>query len=114
MRFLIDEDVDRAVGDFLAAGHDVHHATDVFGVQTKDPNNVAWARPNGAVLVTGDNHLARSLRQKRTCACLHLHDLNTEELRRVTELMAVIEAEYSILEGRFWMQIGSELYTVGR
>lgn len=114
MRFLIDEDVDRAVADFLAADHGVHHATAVFGIQTKDPNNVAWAKANHAVLVTGDRQLANSLRLKRTCACLHLHDLVTEELRRVTELLAVIEAEYSILGERFWMRIGSELYTVGR
>lgn len=114
MRFLIDEDVDVRVGSFLADSHDVDHARDVFGVQTVDVTNVAWARSQGAILVTGDGALARKLRGSRQCACLHLNDLKTHELDRVRELQSVIEAEAGLQGERFWMQIGSDMYHVGR
>lgn len=114
MRFLIDEDVDVRVGSFFADSHEVDHARDVFGVQTVDVTNVAWARAQSAILVTGDGALARKLRGSRQCGCLHLRDLKTKELDRVRELQPVIEAE-AVLQGeRFWMQIGPDTYLVGR
>lgn len=114
MRFLIDEDVDVRVGSLLAGAHEVDHARDVFGVQTVDVTNVAWARSQGAVLVTGDGALSRKLKGSRKCACLQLRDLKTHELDRVRELLAVIEAEVAIQGERFWMQIGIDSYLVGR
>lgn len=114
MRFLIDEDVDVSVGNLLVGAHDVSYARDVFGVQTKDDENVAWARGQGATLVTGDRDLAKKLRGSRACGCLHLRDLKTKELDRTRELLAVIEAEVGIQQERFWMQIGVDTYLVGR
>lgn len=114
MRFLIDEDVDVRVGSLLAGTHDVDHARDVFGIQTVDVTNVAWARAQGAILVTGDGAVARKLRGSRQCGCLHLRDLKTHELDRVRELRPVIEAEAALQGERFWMQIGSDTYLVGR
>lgn len=114
MRFLIDEDVDVRVGSFLADSHEVDHARNVFGVQTVDVTNVAWARAQAAILVTGDGSLARKLRGSRQCACLHLRDLKTHELDRVRELQPVIEAEAALQGERLWMQIGPDVYLVGR
>lgn len=114
MHFLLDEDVDVRVGSFLADKHEISLARDVFGVQTQDPTNIAWARAKGAVLVTGDRVLATKLRGSRQCACLHLKDLTTHELDRVRELRQVIEAEAAIQGDRFWMQIGIDTYFVGR
>jgi predicted nuclease of predicted toxin-antitoxin system len=112
--FVIDEDVDQAVGAFLAGTHQVRYATDLFGVQTKDNVIRAWARANGAVIITADNALARSCRQRRRSPLLHLRDLGTEELVRVAELLRVIETEASLLGARFWMQIGTTQYLVAR
>lgn len=114
MIFLLDEDVDVAVGVYLSGTHDVRYARTLFGIQTKDDINVAYARAQTAVLVTGDKPLARTLRQSHKAACLHLFDLGTLELARVTELLPVIEAEHRLVGGRFWMQIGSTQYVVAR
>jgi predicted nuclease of predicted toxin-antitoxin system len=115
VRFLLDEDIDVAVGAFLSAGgHDVRYARQLFGPQTKDANNAAWARSQGAILVTGDIPLAKSLRQRHTSACLHLHDLGTHQLDRVRTLMPVIEAEASLTGPNFWMWIKRTHYLVER
>jgi predicted nuclease of predicted toxin-antitoxin system len=114
VRFLIDEDVDVRVGSLLADSHEVDHARDVFGVQTEDVTNVAWARAQSAILVTADGALAKKLRGSRQCGCLHLRDLRTHELDRVRELQAVVEAEAAVQGERFWMQIGIDTYLVGR
>lgn len=114
LAFLIDEDVDASVGRLLATKHQVDFAVDVFGPQTKDRNNVAWARAERRILVTADRALAVPLRGNRRCACLFLRDLGIEELSRVMELLQVIEQEAQLAGPRFWMQISSELYVVGR
>lgn len=111
----MDEDIDVAVGAYLAdGGHDVRYARRVFGPQTKDANNAAWARSQDAILVTGDVELARSLRQKHTAACLHLHDLGTHQLDRVRELLPVIESEATLMGPNFWMWIKRTHYQVER
>lgn len=115
MLFLLDEDIDVAVGAFLSAGgHEVRYARQLFGPQTKDANNSAYARSQGAILVTGDKALARSIRQKRTAGCLHLHDLGTEQLDRVRTVMLVIESEAAIAGPNFWMWVKKTSYTVQR
>ncbi|MGH2464325.1 MAG: DUF5615 family PIN-like protein [Candidatus Limnocylindrales bacterium] len=114
MRFLIDEDVNVAVGTLLAdGGHEVSYATDVFGMQTLDDVNVSWARGQQAILVTGDRTLATKLRGSRKCGCLHLNDLKTAELDRTRELLPVIESEVAIQRERFWMQVSTNMYHVG-
>lgn len=114
MRFLIDEDVDVRVGSLLADAHEVSYARDVFGIQSKDDANVAWARAQQAILVTGDIALGKRLRGSRACGCLLLRDLKTRELDRVRELLAVIEQEVTIQEERFWLQVGVDMFVVGR
>jgi predicted nuclease of predicted toxin-antitoxin system len=115
MDFLLDEDVDVRVGGLLADGsHEVFEAREIFGVQTKDDENVAWARSQKAILVTGDRRLATKLRGSRSCGCLFLRDLGSHEFDRVRELLAVIEMEVTIQQERFWMQISPEMYIVGR
>lgn len=114
MLVLIDEDVDVAVGAVLSEGHAVRYVTDVLGPGTPDVDVVAYARAERAVLVTGDRRLAVSLRQSKKAACLLLRDLGAQEVDRVTELLAVIEAEYAQLTDRFWMQITVEMYGVSR
>jgi predicted nuclease of predicted toxin-antitoxin system len=112
--FIIDEDVDQAVGAFLASTHQVRYAVDLFGTQTKDAVIRSWARANDAVIVTGDNELARSCRQRRRAALIHLKDLGTEELVRVASLLNVIEAEASIQGTGLWIQIGTTQFVVAR
>jgi predicted nuclease of predicted toxin-antitoxin system len=114
MLFLMDEDIDIAVAAFLERSHEVRHARSVFGPGSTDPDNVAYARAQGAVLLTGDRPLAARLVQTRACACLHLSDLGIEQLQRVTDLLGVVEAEYRLLGDRFWMQIRRDRYIVGR
>ncbi len=115
MLFLLDEDIDVAVGAYLSAGgHDVKYALQLFGPQTKDANNAAYARSQDAILVTGDKALARSIRQKHTAACLHLLDVGTEQLNRIATLLPIIESEAAIAGPNFWMLIKKTNYTVDR
>jgi predicted nuclease of predicted toxin-antitoxin system len=113
--FLLDEDIDVAVGAYLAAGgHEVRYARQLFGPQTKDTNNAAYARSQDAILVTGDKALASSIRQKHTAACLHLLDLGTQQLDRVGMLLPIVESEAAIAGPNFWMLIKKTNYTVER
>jgi hypothetical protein len=112
--FIMDEDVDQAVGAFLAGTHQVRYAVDIFGTQTQDKLIRHWATKNGAVIVTADNELARSCRQRRRAPLIHLKDLGTEELVRVAELLSVIEAEAAVQGSTLWLQIGSTQFVVGR
>jgi predicted nuclease of predicted toxin-antitoxin system len=114
VRVLIDEDIDVAVGRFLAIRHDVVLVTDVFPEETKDPTVVRYAEVDGRLLVTGDRPLANRLRQQRRIPLLFLHGLYDREVDRTEELMAVIEAEARLLPDRFWMEIGSDYYKVCR
>ncbi len=114
MRFLIDEDVDRAVGMLLASTHDVEYVQDVFPPATKDPAVVRYAQVTSRILVTGDKPEANRQRQARKVPCLFLHALYTLEMPRTSELLSVIEAEFSLLGDRFWMEVGTDFYKVTR
>ena len=114
MLFVIDEDVDQAVGAFLSSRHRVEFAINLFGPQTRDELIRTWARAKGAVIVSADNEMARKCRQKRRAAILHLKDLGTDELTRVAELPPVIEAEAAIQGARLWLQIGSTQFVSAR
>ena len=102
------------VGRFLAERHAVDYAVEVFGPQTKDAALVSWAREHDQILVTADRSLAGKLRQNRRCACLYLKDLYTDELVRVTELLPVIESEATLAGARFYMQVSTALFLIGR
>lgn len=114
MRFLIDEDVDVAVGMFLASTHDVEHVQDVFPPNTKDPVVVRYAQATRRILVTGDRPEANRQRQQHKVPCLFLHGLYTAEMTRTSELLPVIEAESALLGERFWMEIAPDYYKVTR
>jgi len=112
---LIDEDIDRSVGDLLAGTHDVRYVLDVFGEGTKDPVVEQYMRAEHRLLVTGDKAFAGRLRQRdRRLPCLWLHDLVTEERSRVALLLDVIEREAQLAGDRFWMEIRAGSYLVER
>jgi predicted nuclease of predicted toxin-antitoxin system len=114
MRFLIDEDVDVAVGALLAPAHDVEYVKDVFPPATKDPVVVRYAQVERRVLVTGDRPESNRQRQQHKVPCLFLHGLYTLEMARTSELLAVIESEFALLGDRFWMEIATDYYKVTR
>ena len=86
----------------------------VLGPGTPDSDVVAFARAEGAVLVTADKALAGRLRQRRRAPCLYLRDLRTREKERVAELLRTIEGEYDVLGQQFYMQISASIYLVSR
>ena len=102
------------VGRLLADVHQIIDVREVFGVQSRDADNVAYARSKNAILVTGDGALAKKLKGSRQCGCLHLRDLKTHERDRVLDLRDVIEHELTVQGELFWMQIGIDSYYVGR
>jgi hypothetical protein len=114
MHFLIDEDVDVAVGRLLASTHDVEYVQDIFPPATKDPVVVRYAEVTKRILVTGDRPEANRQRQTHKVPCLFLHNLYTLEMPRTSELLAVAEAEFALLGERFWMEIGPDYYKVTR
>jgi predicted nuclease of predicted toxin-antitoxin system len=120
MRFLVDEDVDIAVGGMLAnRGHDVRYVVQVFGAGAKDPTVRvylrAMLREGGTILITADNEFARRSGQKGSrLPCLWLRDLPAQEYDRAVELCDVIESEAEIMEDRFFMEVRGESYHVRR
>lgn len=119
MRFLIDEDVDIAVGGMLADRHEVRYVTQELGSGTKDPAVERYADTQRLVLVTGDRSMANRLHQDhlrdgRRVECLFLKALYDRESARVAALLDVIEAEHAILGPRFWMEIAESYYRVLR
>lgn len=115
MFFLIDEDVDHAVGDFLADRHEVRYVTEAVGEGAKDPVVEQYVRAHDAILITSDGPFAKRLRQRdRRLPCLWLRDLVTEERNRVALLSDVIEREAQLAGARFWMEIRTGSYHVER
>ena len=115
MLFLMDENVDHAVGVLLAATHDVRHTDQEVGPGQPDPVVERYARAEGCTVVTGDRSFALRLRSEaRRLPCLWLHDLVTEERSRVATLLDVIEREWVLTGDRFWMEIRATRFTVER
>ncbi len=80
MRFLIDEDVDVAVGGILGVAHEVLFLARELGSGTKDPAVERFAEAHALVLVTGDRPMANRVHQwhlgdGRRIECLFLHSL---------------------------------------
>lgn len=120
MRFLVDEDVDIAVGGMLAArGHDVRFVVDVLGSGAKDPivrrYLRAELRTGVTVLVTADNEFAKRAGQTGSrLPCLWLRDLPAREYDRSLELCDVVEREGAVMGRRFFMEIRGDSYHVRR
>ena len=93
MRFLVDEDVDIAVGGLLAnRGHDVGYVVQVLGSGAKDPivrrlRIPASMKGVAVILSTADNEFAARCGQKGSrLPCLWLRDLQALEFDRATDL----------------------------
>lgn len=120
MHFLVDEDVDIAVGGMLAnRGHKVAYVREVLGEGAKDPivrrYLRATLRMTPIVLVTADNEFARRCGQEGSrLPCLWLRDLYAREHERAVTLVDVIEREVELLGAVFFMEIRSNSYHVRR
>jgi predicted nuclease of predicted toxin-antitoxin system len=120
VRFLVDEDVDIAVGGMLAnRGNDVRFVKQVLGGGSKDPVIRRYLRvmlrDEDVVLVTADNEFAgRCSQEGSRLPCVWLRDLVTEEYSRALELVEVIEGEAAIGGKRFFMEIRAKSYVVKR
>jgi predicted nuclease of predicted toxin-antitoxin system len=116
MYFLIDEDTDARIADTLRArGHTVEFSKDVLGRSAPDPLVAAAAARLGtiaadrlgAIVVTRNyRHFRRLIRrnigQEQTpypnAGLICLRCANTSCLRRMSELISVIEAEYDAIQ----------------
>jgi predicted nuclease of predicted toxin-antitoxin system len=118
--FLMDEDVDVAVGGVLInRGNDVRFVVQVLGGGSKDPvirrYLRAMLRQGGFVLVTADNEFAGRCKQPGSrLPCVWLRDLVTEEYARSLELADVMEREADLGGHGFFMEIRARSYIVMR
>jgi len=89
----MDEDVDVAVGSFLAGHHDVKYSVAAVGSGATDPVIRQYLRvqaPEWRILVTADNEFAARCSQEGSrLPCLWLRGIGPIELDRVTALMDV-------------------------
>ena len=107
LRFFVDEDVDVKVAAYLdRRGHDVLTVLSIFGEQSSDPENMAWAKTHGRILLTCDWRFVRNKRlSSKRSAVLVLHDLYSLQVERVAALIDDIEREAAIAGDEFFMMI---------
>lgn len=98
MRFLLDHNVDAAVGKVLrAAGHDVWTASEAGQSEATDDDLTVYASDRGAVLATHDREFSQ--RRRRSVIGRHLwlrcdeQDAPALLAQRLPELEAVLQAE---------------------
>ena len=126
MRFLIDENVPRSVGDFLAArGHDVVFSDERLGKGADDEVVALTGDILEAIVVTFDKDLKR-LASRWNVSQSHLHRLGRisftcrepEARPRIEELIDWIEFEYQQVQHRrdrrLIMQISKTSLTIIR
>jgi hypothetical protein len=117
--FLIDEDVDIAVGGWLdRRGHDVRYVVQELGSGSKDPTVRQYLRAllaeQSTILITADNEFAgRCSQEGSRLPCLWLRDL-VNEFERVQLLADVIEREGRAGGPGFFMEIRAKAYIVKR
>lgn len=104
MRFLMDEDADARVGEFLCSrGHNVEFSRDTLGQRTPDHLVAAAADQAGAIVVTRNYRHYRALIRRAEAGntprfpragliCFRCDD--TSAVRRLQDLIGVIESEY--------------------
>ena len=118
MRFLIDENVNSAIGAFFGREHDVKYVVDVLGSGAKDPTIARLLRTelrSGWILVTADKAFALKCGQEGSrLPCLFLRDLRAAELERCKELADVIVSEAAISGQRLFFEIRDKSFTVRR
>jgi hypothetical protein len=110
VRFLLDEDVPRSVGEFLAErGHEVFYVGESLVKGSADVLVVQWVDLNEAIVVTHnyrhfDQLVARvppgGRARFRRASRLTLRCAQTHSLRRVKELIDDIEHEYQVCQQR--------------
>jgi predicted nuclease of predicted toxin-antitoxin system len=118
MQFLLDENVDRAVGGLIAAEHDVRYVTDSFGSGVSDPAIRSYLRSAlkaGTILVTADRPFAQKCGQEGSrLPCLWLNGLGAQERDRFAELRDVVYREAALAGLRFFMEIRTKSFVVRR
>jgi hypothetical protein len=110
VRFLLDEDVPRAVGEYLAErGHAVFYVAESLMKGSADVLLVQWVEVNEGVVVTHnykhfDKLVSRVPRGGRArfkrASRLTLRCAQTHALRRIKELIEDIEHEYDRCQQR--------------
>lgn len=110
MRFLLDEDVPRPVGEFLAErGHAVFYVEDALVKGSADILLAQWVDVNEGVVITHNarhfNLLVARVPQGgrtrfRKASRLTLRCAQTRSLRRVKELIDDIEREHALCQQR--------------
>jgi predicted nuclease of predicted toxin-antitoxin system len=108
MQFLMDENADAHIADFLLArGHAVEFSRNVLGVSAPDNFVAAAADRLGAIVITRNyRHFRRLIRRstpqeptpypRAGLICFRCDD--AIELRRIEALIEAIEAEYEIVQ----------------
>jgi len=121
VRFLLDEDVAREVGEFLAErGHHVFYVGVELVKGSVDPLLAQWVHVNEGIVVTHNyKHFQRLVsripeggRTKfRKASRLTLSCRETQALRRLREFIVDIEAEYDECQNRSDKRMMCELGT---
>jgi hypothetical protein len=119
VRFLLDEDVPRPVGEFLAErGHAVFYVDEALVKGSADILLAQWVDVNEGIVVTHnykhfDKLLSRVPKGGRArfkkASRLTLRCAQTHALRRVTELIDDIEHEYARCQQRVDKRMMSEI-----
>ncbi len=101
MKFLIDVNASRTLGDWLKQmGHDVIYVTDT-DPQMSDEKILDWAVVSGRIIVTTDNDFEQMIWQQRKshCGILRLENLPREQ--RKTLLMDALKLHSEdLLDGK--------------
>jgi hypothetical protein len=119
VRFLLDEDVPRPVGEFLAQrGHEVFYVEEALVKGSADILLAQWVDVNEGVVVTHNyKHFAVLLSRVpkggrarfKKASRLTLRCAQPHSLRRVTELIEDIEYEYERCQRRTDKRMMSEI-----
>jgi predicted nuclease of predicted toxin-antitoxin system len=119
VRFLLDEDVPHAVGEFLAErGHEVFYVAESLVKGSADTLVVQWVDVHEAVVVTHNyKHFEKLVSRVpkggrarfRKASRLTLRCVQTHALRRVTDLIEDIEHEYERCQRRTDKRMMSEI-----
>lgn len=127
IHFLIDENVDDAVGRYLRLrGHHVRLVNKVFAAMTKDEVIAAYGDEDKAVVVTGDKDFKNlvqrapqgSRQRFRSLSRISLGCREPRAKQRIEELIESIEFEYEQAQKRddkrLIMQISDTTFMVTR
>ena len=105
MRFMVDANVDHAVGDLLnSRGHEVDFVNRLFAPGTPDDAIDAFAKADGWIIVSHDRDFLKKIQQKRFnfpdaantgYGRIMLSGKESQQLDRVSSTLGLIEAYHA-------------------